>query len=177
MAPAAGRRDHSRMTRTVLAHGLVGGLLIAALQLLQYRLLVVEHALAIYGGLVALLFAALGLWLGRRLAPRAADPGREVVREVVHVVQEVVREVPVPVPATAAPAAPDAARLARLGITPREHETLQLIAEGLSNRDIAERLGVSENTVKTHASRLLAKLDARRRTQAVQRAKEVGLLA
>ena len=158
------------MKRTVLVFGLLGGALIAALQLLQYRVLVVGHALELYGGLVALLFSALGLWLGRRLT----RPHRTVL--VQEVVREVVKEVPAPT-AASAPFAPDAERLARLGITPREHDVLRLIAEGLSTREIADRVGVSENTVKTHTSRLLTKLQASRRTQAVQRAKEAGLLA
>ena len=63
-----------------------------------------------------------------------------------------------------------------LGITPRELETLGLIAQGLSNREIAEKLFVSENTVKTHSSRVFDKLGAKRRTQAVQLGKELGLL-
>ena len=67
-------------------------------------------------------------------------------------------------------------RLAELGITPREQEILELIANGLSNREIAEKLFVSENTVKTHSSRLFDKLSARRRTQAVQLGKELGLI-
>jgi ATP/maltotriose-dependent transcriptional regulator MalT len=67
-------------------------------------------------------------------------------------------------------------RLAELGITPRELEILELIAGGLSNREIAEKLFVSENTVKTHSSRLFDKLSARRRTQAVQLGKELGLI-
>jgi ATP/maltotriose-dependent transcriptional regulator MalT len=70
----------------------------------------------------------------------------------------------------------DRTRLDAFGITPRELEILVLIAEGLSNREIAGRLFVSENTVKTHSSRLFEKLDARRRTQAVQIAKAAGLL-
>jgi DNA-binding NarL/FixJ family response regulator len=68
------------------------------------------------------------------------------------------------------------ANLARLGITPREMDILEAMAAGLSNREIAERLYVSENTVKTHAARLFDKLSARRRTQAVNRAKEAGLI-
>ena len=68
------------------------------------------------------------------------------------------------------------ARLEQLGITPRELEILEAMAAGWSNREIGERLFVSENTVKTHAARLFDKLAARRRTQAVQRAKEAGLI-
>jgi two-component system, NarL family, response regulator LiaR len=149
--------------RTVLLYGLLAGVLIAAMKVIEYRFLVLEHSLEIYGGLVALVFAALGIWLGLKLTR---------VRETV-----VIKEVPVPVEAVAAePFMPDAARLERFRITPREHEILQLIAAGMSNREIAERLFVSENTVKTHSSRLFEKLNAKRRTQAVQLAKEAGLI-
>ena len=84
-------------------------------------------------------------------------------------------EVPVLVP-TSGPFARNEKRLQELGITPRELEILEAMAAGFSNREIAERLFVSENTVKTHANRLFDKLAARRRTQAVQRAKEAGLI-
>ena len=153
------------MRRTVLLYGIVGGVLIVALKLTEYRFLVVEHSLEIYGGIVALMFAALGIWLGLKLTR--------------HTETIVVREVTVPVPMTASPDGPFAASTAsieRLAITPRELEILGLIAAGLSNREIAERLFVSENTVKTHAARLFGKLNARRRTQAVQIAKEAGLV-
>jgi NarL family two-component system response regulator LiaR len=158
--------------RTVLLHGLVAGALIAVLRLIEYRFLVVEHALELYGGLVAVLFAALGVWLGRRLlGPRTIV----VVREPAPVpAPPVVAVVPAPEPPGAA--APDPARLARLGVTRREHEILALMAAGLSTREMAERLGVSENTVKSHAGRLYDKLGARRRTQAVQSARAAGLL-
>jgi len=78
--------------------------------------------------------------------------------------------------ASAGPFVPDAARLEQLGITPRELQILEHIAAGMSNREIAEKLFVSENTVKTHSSRLFEKLDAKRRTQVVQRAKDARLI-
>jgi DNA-binding CsgD family transcriptional regulator len=140
---------------------MLGGVLIAGLKLIEYRYLVVEHSIEVYGGLVALLFSALGIWLGLRITGR-----RDRI---------VVREVPAALPADG-PFTPDAARLEQLGITPRELQILELIAAGMSNREIAEKLFVSENTVKTHSSRIFDKLDARRRTQAVQRAKEAGLI-
>jgi NarL family two-component system response regulator LiaR len=153
--------------KTVLLYGTLGGVLIAALRLVEYRFLVLEHSLEIYGGIVAVLFSALGIWLGLKLTrPRETV----VVREV-----EVPVRVEVPVPA-ARPFERDEARRERLGITPRELEILEAVAAGLSNREIAERLYVSENTVKTHAARLFDKLGARRRTQAVQLAKEAGLI-
>ena len=154
--------------KTALLYGLVAGLLLLALQLVEYRWLVVERAFEIYGGLVALIFSALGIWLGLRLT----RPPRVIVREVPVAVPV---EVPAPV-AAPAPFAVDPARLEQFGITRREHEILQLVAAGLSTREIAERLFVSENTVKTHTGRLLAKLDSRRRTQAIQRAREAGLI-
>ena len=155
------------MKKTILAYGLLGGVLIAILRLIEYRFLVLEHSLEIYGGIVALIFSALGIWLGLKLTRP-----RETV---------IVQEVPVPVPVevrvpVALPFTRDVERVERLGITPRELEILEALAAGLSNREIAERLFVSENTVKTHAARLFDKLDARRRTQAVQRAKEAGLI-
>ena len=157
------------MKKTVLLYGILGGVLIAALELIEYRFLVLEHSLEIYGGLVALLFSALGIWLGLKLTrPRETVVVREVPVEV-----PVRVEVPVPV---VGPFVRDEARLQQLGITPRELEILEAMAAGLSNREIGERLFVSENTVKTHASRLFDKLAARRRTEAVQRAKEARIL-
>jgi len=149
--------------KTILLYGLLGGVLIAGLKLIEYRFLVVEHSIEIYGGLVALVFAMLGIWLGLKLTK---------TKQTV-----VVREVSVQVAVRASePFVVDQARRERLGITPRELEILELIAAGLSNREIAEKLFVSENTVKTHSSRLFDKLSARRRTQAVQIAKDAGLI-
>ena len=147
------------MRRHVLLYGLLGGLLIAALKLMEYRWLVVEHSMEIYGGLVAALFASLGIWLGLKLTRRTETV---VVREV---------EIPAPINFVR-----DESKVESLGLTPRELEILGLIAEGLSNKEIAERAFVSENTVKTHSSRVFEKLGARRRTQAVQLGKELRLI-
>lgn len=148
----------------VLVYGLTGGALIAILKVIEFRFLIVEHSLEIYGGLIALLFAGLGIWLGLKLTKK----------EEVVLLKEVVREVPVPQPAE--PFSVNEEQLKQLGITKRELEILELIAQGMSNREIAEKLFVSENTVKTHSSRLFDKLNAKRRTQAVQIAKENGLI-
>jgi len=145
--------------KTVLLYGMVGGVLIAALKLIEYRFLVLEHSLAIYGGIVALIFASVGIWLGLKLTRTRTEV--------------VVREVPVLV---VGPFTRNEAKVEELGITPREMEILEAMAAGFSNKEIGERLFVSENTVKTHAARLFMKLSASRRTQAVQRAKEAGLI-
>jgi DNA-binding CsgD family transcriptional regulator len=156
------------MKRQTLIHALIygvsGGVLIAVLKLIEVRFLIIEHSFEIYGGLIALLFAAVGIWLGLKLTRK----------EEVVVVKEVVREVPVPGPLE--PFAVNEEQLKERGITKRELEILELIAQGMSNREIAEKLFVSENTVKTHSSRLFDKLSAKRRTQAVQIGKEIGLI-
>lgn len=147
------------MKRHILLYGLIGGILITALKWTEYRFLVVEHSVEIYGALTAATFAILGIWLGLKLTGR---PEKIVVKEIL-------------VPA-AGPFTPDERKREDLGITRREFEILALIAQGMSNREIAEKLFVSENTVKTHSSRVFDKLGARRRTQAVQLGKEFGLL-
>jgi two-component system, NarL family, response regulator LiaR len=147
------------MKRHVLLYGLIGGILIAALKWTEYQFLVVEHSVEIYGGLIAATFAILGIWLGIKLTGR---PQTIVVKEVSV--------------AAGRPFIPDERKREDLHITRRELEILALIAHGLSNREIAQKLFVSENTVKTHSSRVFDKLGARRRTQAVQFGKELGLL-
>lgn len=151
------------MKRHVLICGILGGVLITLLKWSEYQFLVIDHSIEIYGGLTALIFAAFGIWPGQRLA---------VPKQTI-----VLKEVLVPAPPSAAsPFVPDETRREGLGITRRELEILGLIAEGMSNREIAGKLFVSENTVKTHCSRTFDKLGARRRTQAVQLGKEFGLL-
>ena len=122
-----------------------------ALQWLDYQRLVRSSPSAIYDGLLATGFLALGLWLGMRLLGRRTPPVESGVE--------------------GNPRAAEA-----LGISPRELEVLREIAAGHSNKEIAARLHVSPNTVKTHVARLLEKLEARRRTDALRKARELGLV-
>jgi two-component system, NarL family, response regulator LiaR len=144
--------------KAVLIYGFTGALLIVALRLVEYRFLVLEHSIQIYGALIASLFAGLGIWLGVTLTKEKR-------------VQTVAIQPPDDRPFTA-----NVEKIQNLGITPRELEILKLIADGMSTREIASALFVSENTVKTHASRLFGKLDVNRRTKAVQVAKTMGLI-
>lgn len=139
------------MRRTVIIYGLAMGILFALLKYLEYNYLVRNIPLELYIGVIAIGFAALGIWAGQKLAkPKIVKLGPDF--EI------------------------DLKEVERLGISKREYEVLELIAEGLSNQEIADRLFVSTSTVKTHTSNLFAKLDARRRTQAVQIAKELHLI-
>ena len=137
--------------RSILLYAalLAGGTLI--LQWLDMTSYTRLHSPELLIGLIAALFLGLGIWPGARLfAGRPARTENE-------------------------PAGNPLAQ-ATLGITEREMEVLALLADGLANKEIANRLHVSPNTVKTHIARLLEKLDARRRTEAISRARELGLI-
>jgi DNA-binding NarL/FixJ family response regulator len=127
--------------------------LLGLLKLVEYNYFVHDLPFEFYIGAVALMFTALGVWAGLRLT----RPKTEIVEntESFQFNQEALR---------------------RLGISKREHEVLQLMSEGLSNQEISEKLFVSMSTVKTHVSSVLAKLDARRRTQAIQQAKKLRII-
>ena len=147
------------MWKQLLLYGAAGGVLIALLKLIEYKHFIRAYPGEVYGGLIAVIFTAVGIYFGLKWT------------KVKHVV--VVKEVPV---RHDGPFVVNEAKLREIGLTQREHEILGLIAEGLSNREIAERLFVSENTVKTHSSRLFEKMSVSRRTQAVQKGKELGLI-
>ena len=149
--------------REILVYGVAVGLLVLAIQLSEYRFLVVEHSVEIYGGLIAAVFAGVGVWLGLTITRK-------------HVIKEqviVVKEVPAP---PGVPFAVNEGRLRELAITRRELEILGLLAQGLSAKEIAAGLFVSENTVKTHTARLFDKLGVNRRIKAVEAGRMFGLI-
>lgn len=147
------------MWKQVLLYGLAGGILIAVLKVVEYKHLVRAYPGEVYGGLIAVIFTAVGIYFGLKWTK---------VKHVVVVKHVSVRQ--------DGPFVVNEEKLRELGLTQREHEILGLIAEGLSNREIGERLFVSENTVKTHSSRLFDKMDVSRRTQAVQKGRDFGLI-
>jgi ATP/maltotriose-dependent transcriptional regulator MalT len=153
------------MKKHVLTFGIVGGLLVTVLQWTQYRFLVMEHSGEAYGALIAAVFAGVGIWLGARLRGTHRQGTQPIAPQPAS-----------PVASTPVVFTPNEKKREELGITRRELEVLELIAQGMSNREIAGKLFVSENTVKTHSSRVFDKLGAKRRTQAVQLGKELGLL-
>lgn len=145
--------------RVVLLYGTSLAVLLALLKWLELRFVIYDHAFEAYIGAIALLFTSLGIWLALKIT-------RPKVQTVV--VEKHIR--------VENGAAPDADTLARLGISQRELEVLGLMAAGLSNQQIADRIFVSLNTVKTHSSRIFEKLDVQRRTQAVEKGRQLGLI-
>ncbi|PHN05555.1 response regulator transcription factor [Flavilitoribacter nigricans] len=144
------------MKRIIWIYGLALALLVALLKSLEYRYYLRDLSVEFYIGLVAMLFTTLGIWMGLKLT-RSRKPAGATLP-------------------SAQPPPPPRAQLDKLNISDREYEVLQLIAAGHSNQEIADLLFISLNTVKTHSSNLFGKLDVRRRTQAVQKAKEIGII-
>lgn len=132
------------------------------LKWLEYRFVLVDHAMEIYVGAIALIFTSLGIWLALKL--------RKPKIQTVIVEKEVYAKRP------DQGLVPDENLLEKTGVSKREWEVLSLLSEGLSNQEIADRLFVSLNTVKTHVSNLYLKLDVKRRTQAIETGKRMGLL-
>src|ERR1044072_4628908 len=145
------------MRKTIIIDGLAMAPLIALLKYLEYSYFIRELSIDIYIGIVAVTFVALGIWVGMRLT-----------RVKTVVVTETITESP--------EFEFDPAKLKTLGISPREFEVLELISRGLSNQQISEKLFISLSTVKTHSANLFMKLDVSRRTQAVQKARELRLI-
>jgi two-component system, NarL family, response regulator LiaR len=141
------------MKRTIILYALALAALVFLLKMLEYKYLVRELKLEFYLGVIAVIFAALGVWAGLKLT----------------------RKTPVVVNSST-PFSPDENLIRQSGISKREYEVLELMAKGLSNQEIADQLFVSLNTVKTHTSNLFIKLDVKRRTQAIQKAKGMHLI-
>jgi DNA-binding NarL/FixJ family response regulator len=149
------------MRRTVLLYGISLAILVVLLKLLEYRFFVHDLSLEIYVGIIAILFTAMGVWVGRKLISHKTSEA-----QIIHQ----------PAPPTPPKFEINEEALKQTGISPREYEVLQEMANGHSNQEIADKLFVSLSTVKTHSANLFIKLDVKRRTQAVQRAKETGLI-
>ena len=136
------------------------------LQVLQYKFVLINHSFEIYIFSIAIIFTGLGIWLALKLVKPKKEIQTIVVEKNVYVKELSEEEVKAMV-----------AERQKLGLSTREQEVLQLMAEGLSNQEIAERLFLSVPTVKTHSSKLFEKLDVKRRTQAVEKARQLGLIA
>ncbi len=137
------------MKKTIFLYGLVLAVLVFLLEYFEYRYFVRDLSEEAFIFIIALMFAGFGLWVGQKLtSPKKVSVEFQKNEKALNY----------------------------LGISERELEVLELVAEGLSNQEIAGKLFVSINTVKTHLSRLYEKLEVNRRTQAVEKAKSLKLI-
>ena len=145
--------------KATIIYGIGLAFLLFLLKWLELRFIIFDHALEVYIGAIAVLFTALGIWLALKLSkPKTVVVEKEVwvTNSRDFVLNEKERD--------------------RLDLSKRELEVLQLMAQGLSNQEIAERLYVSLSTIKTHSANLFEKLDVKRRTQAIEKAKRLSLI-
>lgn len=153
--------------KLIIVYGVALAVLLFLLKWLELRFIIMDHAFEVYAGAIAVIFTALGIWLALKLTkPKVTTI---VVEKKVYIDKEV------PAPSNGEFTLNEQA-LSKSGISKRELEVLQLIAQGLSNQEIADNLFVSLNTVKTHSSNLFLKLDVKRRTQAIEKAKRLSLI-
>lgn len=148
--------------KLVIVYGASLAGILLLLKWLEFRFVIMDHAFEVYIGAIALIFTSLGIWLAVKLTKPKTHT--VIVEKEVYITQP------------AAEFTPDEKALLQTGISKREWEVLSLMAEGLSNQEIAARLFVSLNTIKTHSSNLFEKLDVKRRTQAIEKAKRLGIL-
>lgn len=148
--------------KLVILYGLSLAGILFVLKWLEFRFVIMDHSFEVYIGAIALIFTSLGIWLAIRLM----KPKTETI--------VVEKEVFITRPPEGF--IPDDKALLKFGISKREWEVLACMSDGLSNQEIAERLFVSLNTIKTHSSNLFEKLDVKRRTQAIEKGKRLGLL-
>jgi DNA-binding NarL/FixJ family response regulator len=137
---------------TIVFFGIVLAALVVTLKYVEYRYWIRDFSVEVYIGVVATLFTALGVWIGSRLLNRQKSAPLETPTRI------------------------DAEAIGRIGLSSRELEVLRLIAQGHSNQEIADRLFISLPTVKSHSTKLFGKLDVKRRTEAVHKAKSLGII-
>jgi DNA-binding CsgD family transcriptional regulator len=148
--------------KPVFIYGLLMAALLLLLKWLELRFIILNHALEIYIGAIAVIFMGLGIWLALKLA----KPKVKTVVVEKHIYRKNKDDFN-----------PNEIEIKKLGLSKREIEVLQLMADGLSNDEIAEKLFLSTNTVKTHSSRVFEKLDVNRRIQAIEKARQLSIIA
>lgn len=146
-------------SRHLLLYGALMAVLVFILKWLQWKFLITDNSIEIYIGLVAIFFTTLGVWAARQLS-------KPKVQTVVIEKEVYTRSGELTV---------NEAELKKFNLTSREYEVLQLITQGYSNADIADKLFLSLSTVKTHVSNLFVKMDVKSRTQAIEKAKRLRI--
>jgi len=141
------------MKKTVIIYSFLLALIVILLKILEYRYFLRDLSLEIYLSIIALIFTAIGIWAGLRIVDKKTVRPNQSKNDT-----------------------PDSSMIKRIGISEREHEVLTLMASGLSNQEIANTLFVSLPTIKTHSSSIYSKLGVQRRTQAIQKARNLNII-
>jgi two-component system, NarL family, response regulator LiaR len=147
--------------KQVILYGIALAVLLVLLKWLEFKLIIVDHAFELYIGAIAIFFTALGIWLALKLT----KPKIETVVIEKSVYKGAIPDFKV-----------NQDEVNKLNLSSRELEVLQLMAQGLSNQEISERLFVSLNTIKSHSSKIFEKMEAKRRTQAVEMGQRLGII-
>ncbi len=146
--------------KLIILYALALGVVLFLLKYFELRFMVIENSVEIYIGIIAVIFTSLGIWLALKLAKPKVERV-EVIKEVRVSAEDFVF---------------NEKEAERLGLSKREIEVLEFMAHGMSNQEIADKMFVSLNTVKTHTSNLFSKLDVKRRTAAVEEGRKIGLV-
>ena len=146
--------------RHIIIYSISLAALVFVLKWLQWKFLIVDNSIDIYMGLIALFFTILGIWIALQLTKAKIE--KVVVEKKVYLPSEEIRI--------------DEAAIQALNLSAREYEILQLMAKGLSNADIANQLFLTLSTIKTHISNLYVKMDVKRRTQAIEKARNLNII-
>ncbi|MDP2388534.1 MAG: LuxR C-terminal-related transcriptional regulator [Bacteroidota bacterium] len=165
--------------KAIFIYGISSAVLLLLLKWLEWRFMIVDHAMEIYIGAIALIFTLLGIWLALKLSTPKVNTvivEKEVfVEKEIYLEKEIIVEKEIYIKEN-----PDFTlnekEIEKLGLSKREIEVLELMSEGFSNQEIGERLFVSLNTIKTHSGNIFVKLDVKRRTQAVEKAKRLSII-
>ncbi|CAM4046369.1 regulatory protein, luxR family [Pedobacter westerhofensis] len=147
--------------RSVFLYGISLAILLLFIKWLEWRLIVIDYTIELYVGAIAVIFTGLGIWLAKKLTQPRTNTlviEKQVLVKTEHFVL-------------------NEAEVTRLRLSKRELEVLQLMAEGLSNLQIADRLFLSLDTIKTHSSKIFEKLEVQRRTQAVEMARKLNIIS
>jgi len=154
-------KNFLRKHKATIVYSISLAFLLFLLKWLELRFIIFDHSFEIYIGLIAVIFTALGIWLALKLSKPKIET--LVVEKEVYVTRNENFIL-------------NTSLIAQLEISKRELEILNLMAQGHSNQEIAAKLFVSLSTVKTHIQNLFEKLEVKRRTQAVEKAKRLNLI-
>lgn len=153
--------DRIAQNKDIFLYAISLALLLFVLRWLEIKFLIIDYSLELYIGAIAIFFTGLGIWLALKLTSKKTET--IIIEKEVYIPNTIKFQLNTKI-------------LEQTGISKRELEVLELISEGLSNEEIAEKLFISLNTIKTHTSNLFEKLEVKRRTQATEKAKRLGLI-